>query len=135
MARPLPRFAGVACAMLLCAPALATTPPELLAALAAESARDGTAVAPSAARGEAFFKLRRAEWSCSSCHTPDPRQPGRHVVTQRPIRPMAPSAEPTRLTDRAKVDKWFRRNCRDVVGRPCTPAEQADVVAYLISLK
>jgi mono/diheme cytochrome c family protein len=116
-------------------PAFAGTPAELLAGLVADAARDGAPVTPSASRGEAFFKTLRAEWSCSSCHTSDPRQQGRHAVTGKSIRPMAPAAEPARLTDRNKTDKWFRRNCHDVVGRPCTLAEQADVVAYLMSLK
>jgi len=132
MTRPL-LFAAVALA--LCGPAFAGTPAELLAGLVADAARDGTTLSPSPSRGEAFFKTRRAEWSCASCHTTDPRQEGRHAVTGKAIRPMAPSVEPARLTDRAKVDKWFHRNCRDVVARPCTTAEQADVVAYLISLK
>ena len=122
-------------ALALSAQGFAGTPTDLLASLVADSARDGVPISPSASRGEAFFKTRRAEWSCSSCHTADPRQEGRHAVTGKPIRPMAPATEPTRLTDRAKTDKWFHRNCRDVVGRPCTLAEQADVVAYLISLK
>jgi len=33
------------------------------------------------------------------------------------------------------VDKWFRRNCKDVLSRECSAAEKADVMAYLISLK
>jgi hypothetical protein len=122
-------------ALALGAPTFAATPTELLAGLVADAAREGAPGAPSASRGEAFFKTRRAEWSCSSCHTSDPRQEGRHAVTGKSIRPMAPASDPSRLTDRAKTDKWFHRNCRDVVGRPCTLAEQADVVAYLISLK
>jgi len=121
--------------LLCCAPAFAATPAQLLAELVADAARDGSSVTPSASRGEAFFKTRRSEWSCSSCHTADPRQEGRHIVTGKAIRPMAPAAEPARLTDRARTDKWFHRNCRDVVGRPCSLGEQADVVAYLISLK
>lgn len=116
-------------------PALAATPGQLLDSLVADAARDGARVVPSATRGEVFFATRRAEWSCTSCHTADPRQDGRHVVTGKAIRPMAPAMEPARLTDRARTDKWFHRNCRDVIGRPCTLAEQADVVAYLISLK
>jgi hypothetical protein len=122
-------------ALALCAPSFAGTPAALLAGLVADAAREGAPVTPSAARGEVFFKTRRAEWSCASCHTADPRQEGRHAVTGKSIRPMAPAAEPARLTDRAKTDKWFHRNCRDVVARPCTLAEQADVVAYLMSLK
>jgi hypothetical protein len=35
----------------------------------------------------------------------------------------------------AKVDKWFRRNCNDVLERECSAAEKADVLAYVIQLK
>ena len=61
------------------------------------------------------------------------RGPGRSPVGKR-IDALAPSANPDRLTDRAKADKWFDRNCKQVLGRPCTPAEKADVVTYLSSL-
>jgi hypothetical protein len=30
------------------------------------------------------------------------------------------------------VEKWFKRNCNDVLARACTPAEKADVLAYLL---
>ncbi len=39
------------------------------------------------------------------------------------------------FTDTAKVDKWFRRNCNDVLSRECTAMEKADVWAYLKALK
>ncbi len=107
----------------------------LLTSLEAEASRQaGSTVSGSASRGDAFFHTRRAEWSCSSCHTADPRQAGRHVVTGKSIRPMAPAANPERFTDRARTDKWFRRNCQDVLGRTCSLQEQADVVAYLSAL-
>ena len=48
---------------------------------------------------------------------------------------MAPAAHPQRFTDAAKTEKWFRRNCNDVVGRECTPAEKADFISWLLSLK
>jgi hypothetical protein len=56
-------------------------------------------------------------------------------MTGKAIQPLAPVANAARLTDTAKVDKWFRRNCKDVLGRECTAAEKGDVIAYLISLK
>lgn len=87
------------------------------------------------ARGRQFFTTPHAnEWSCASCHTRNPLQPGRHVVTGRALAPLAPAANPARLADPAKSEKWFRRNCRDVVGRECTAAEKADIVAWLRSL-
>ncbi|MBP6356968.1 MAG: DUF1924 domain-containing protein, partial [Burkholderiaceae bacterium] len=37
--------------------------------------------------------------------------------------------------DTAKVDKWFARNCKDVLARECNALEKADVLAYLANLK
>lgn len=89
----------------------------------------------SAARGEQFFTTAHgAEWSCSSCHTPDPRAPGKHAKTGKPILPLAPAANPERFTRADKTEKWFRRNCNDVLNRPCTPMEKSDVLAYLTRL-
>ncbi|MCE5233307.1 MAG: DUF1924 domain-containing protein [Mizugakiibacter sp.] len=87
------------------------------------------------ARGRQFFNATHGnDWSCASCHTRDPRQPGRHAVTGRELAPLAPAANPERFKDPAKAEKWFRRNCRDVVGRECTAAEKADITAWLSSL-
>jgi mono/diheme cytochrome c family protein len=116
--------------------ARAATPADLLAALESEAQRQsGVPIRTSATRGEAFFNARHRDWSCVSCHTADPRGDGRHIVTGKRIGPMAPATNSERFTDRAKTDKWFRRNCRDVLGRPCSISEQADVVAYLMSLR
>ena len=89
----------------------------------------------SAPRGQQLFTATHGrEWSCATCHTADPRQAGRHATTQKAIAPLAPSANADRFTSSAKVDKWFRRNCGDVLGRPCTPQEKGDVLAWLLSL-
>jgi hypothetical protein len=69
--------------------------------------------------------------SCVSCHGRDLTAPGRHAVTGKPIEPLAPSVNPQRLTDTAKVEKWLLRNCRWTLGRECTPEEKADFVAYI----
>jgi mono/diheme cytochrome c family protein len=120
---------------LLCALAAgaapAATPPELLAAYTAQS---GTAAVP--ARGQAFFTTSHGrEWNCASCHGALPTQPGRHAVTGKAIEPLAPAFNARRFSDAAKAEKWFRRNCNDVVGRECSSAEKADLLAWLISLK
>ena len=89
----------------------------------------------SAQRGEAFFKTAHGrEWSCASCHTPNPTAGGKHAKTDKPIAPLAPAANAERFTRPDKVEKWFRRNCNDVVGRECTPLEKGDVLTYLMSL-
>jgi hypothetical protein len=48
---------------------------------------------------------------------------------------MAPSANPQRFTDAAKVEKWFKRNCNDVLRRSCTAEEKGDFIAYMLSIK
>ncbi len=89
-----------------------------------------------AEQGLAFFTTPHGgEWSCSSCHGKPPTTAGKHASTGKRIEPMAPAANPKGLTDTAKVDKWFRRNCKDVLQRECSDDEKADVLAYLISLK
>jgi cytochrome c peroxidase len=110
--------------------ATAATPADLGSAYARVA---GPAYAPSVERGRALFTQRHGgDWSCSTCHTDDPRAPGRHTVTGKPIRPLAPAAEPQRFTDPQKVEKWFTRNCRDVLRRECSAGEKADVIAWLI---
>lgn len=92
--------------------------------------------ASSPERGRQFFVTRHGgEWSCSSCHTENPAVVGKHVVTGKTIQPMAVSVNPERFSRAEKVEKWFGRNCKDVVGRACTPAEKADMVAYLLAAK
>lgn len=89
-----------------------------------------------AARGQAFFKQRHGgEWSCASCHGDPPTLDSQHASTGKKIAAMAPAFNAERLTDSAKVDKWFKRNCKDVLSRECTAIEKADVLAYLMGLK
>jgi mono/diheme cytochrome c family protein len=117
--------------------ASATSPPELQAGFEA-AARSGAAgfAGFSAQRGERFFKARHGgEWACASCHTENPLGPGRHARTGKSIAPLAPTANAQRFTVAGRVEKWFRRNCNDVLGRPCTAQEKGDVLEYLMSLK
>ena len=89
-----------------------------------------------AAKGQAFFQQRHGgEWSCASCHGQPPTREAKHAATGKKIAALAPAFNAERLTDSAKVDKWFKRNCKDVLSRECTPAEKADVLAYLVGLK
>jgi hypothetical protein len=117
--------------------AQAATPAEIQKGFeAAARAGDGAFNGFSAQRGEQFFKSRHgSDWSCSSCHTQSPLQPGKHASTSKPIKPLAPAANPSRFTDQAKVDKWFTRNCNDVLGRACTAQEKGDVLQYLLTVK
>ncbi|MES2919543.1 MAG: DUF1924 domain-containing protein [Pseudomonadota bacterium] len=124
-------------ALALLGPAATLAAPADLQAGYAAAARQAGAFQPfDAARGQRFFQSPHGgEWSCASCHTRDPRQAGRHDVTGKAIKPLAPAANPERFTQAAKVEKWFRRNCRDVLERECTAQEKGDVLAYLMSLK
>lgn len=69
--------------------------------------------------------------SCSTCHTTDLKATGKHATTQKPIEPMAPSVNPKRLSDRKEIDKWFKRNCKQTLGRECNAQEKGDVLMYL----
>lgn len=89
-------------------------------------------------RGKAFFTAKHTGGkpdspSCTSCHTTDLTKVGK-TRAGKDIEPMAASVAPARYTDPAQVDKWFKRNCSDVLGRECTAAEKADALAYLLSL-
>jgi cytochrome c peroxidase len=87
-------------------------------------------------QGATFFNTRHGgEWSCASCHGSPPTQQGEHANTGKKIAPLAPAFNPKVFTDTAKVDKWFRRNCKDVLQRECSAGEKADVLAYLNRLK
>jgi hypothetical protein len=87
-------------------------------------------------RGEKFFASKQGkEWSCASCHGAPPTKEGKHASTDKTISPLAPAFNSKRFTDEAKVNKWFKRNCNDVLGRECSSLEKADVMAYLNSLK
>ena len=89
----------------------------------------------SATRGEALHRTRFAGGkpdtpACTSCHGDDARQAGK-TKTGKLIEPMAASVSPTRYADPAKVEKWFKRNCTEVLGRECTPLEKGDWLAYM----
>ena len=89
----------------------------------------------SAVRGGEFFRSTHgSDWSCATCHTAKPMVPGRHARTGNVVQPLAPAANAERFTDPVKVEKWFKRNCGDVLGRACTAQEKGDVVAFLRSL-
>ena len=123
-----------------------------MAAVAAEPARDAIVAAYSqqarsensafngfsTAHGERLYLGPHAGGNaetpaCATCHTADPRAPGRHVKTGRAIEPMAVSVNPRRFTDPADVEKRFARDCPNVLGRPCTAAEKGNFLTFLIN--
>ena len=118
----------------------AATPQELLRQYENEAKNESAAFAGfSADRGASFFRTERTrsdgqKASCSTCHTADPRNPGK-TRANKVIEPLAPIANPQRFTDPAKVEKWFGRNCKDVLERTCTAQEKGDFIQYLINVK
>lgn len=117
----------------------AEVPRQIEQTYAAEAAARQPGFAASAGRGKNFFLQRFAindkMPACSSCHTENPLATGQHAITGKAIRPLAVAANGERLSDPAKVEKWFGRNCKEVVGRACTAAEKADFVAYLSEVR
>jgi mono/diheme cytochrome c family protein len=130
-------LAFVAITGLMSLTASAQTPDEALATIKLEAKQASPGFQKfSAAAGERFFKQTHGnELSCSGCHTENPAASGKHAKTGKIIKALAPAANPERFTDSAKVEKWFKRNCNDVLGRICTPQEKGDVLAYLLSVK
>lgn len=117
-------------------PARADTAADFLKGYQAEARQAEPGFTASAQRGEQFFRrVGGKEWSCSSCHTENPAAAGKHASTGKPIDPLAPSANERRFTRADKVEKWFKRNCNDVIGRACSSAEKSDVLAYLMAVK
>jgi mono/diheme cytochrome c family protein len=116
--------------------ALAETPRQIGEGYAAAQ---GAGYRATAARGGEFFtrKFNVSEKmpACATCHTDNPAQPGRHAITGKTIKPLAPVANGERLSDPAKVEKWFGRNCKEVVGRECNAGEKADFIAFLAEVR
>lgn len=92
-------------------------------------------VAPSSEKGRTFFVTKHGrDWACASCHGDPPVSSGRHASTNKAIEPLAPGYSAERFTNLAKTEKWFRRNCKDVLARECSMEEKANILSYLISL-
>ena len=126
-------LASLLAAMLVLSPAQAadTSITEQLTRWNAQATAPGNAD-----RGQVFFSSKHgADWSCASCHGTPPTGQGKHASTGKAIAALAPAFNPQAFTETAKVDKWLRRNCKDVLSRECSANEKADVLAYLNSLK
>lgn len=86
------------------------------------------------------FYLKRHTWqstdyTCSGCHTEDPKKEGKHIDTGKPIKPLAPIANAERFTDARKVEKNFSDHCHDFHERDCTAFEKGNFVTYMMSVK
>ena len=82
------------------------------------------------------FKSQRSpeSRSCTSCHTSNPINSGKHVRTNKTIDPIAQSVSADRFSDIKKIRKWLKRNCKWTLGRECTAQEKGDVLSYLKDL-
>ncbi|MDI1246216.1 MAG: DUF1924 domain-containing protein [Rhodoferax sp.] len=122
----------------LASSAMAGPRDDLLAQYAsAAKAADPAVTGFSAARGKALFLQaftggKPDTPTCASCHGHDPRAPGR-TPTGKTIEPMAVSVSPARYTDPVKVEKWFKRNCTEVMGRECSAREKGDWLSFMAS--
>lgn len=89
--------------------------------------------------GRKFYLVRRTwqsgDYTCSGCHTEDPRKEGKHIKTKTPIGPLAPSANPDRFINAQKVEANFTAHCMDLHERDCRASEKGNFIAYLMSVK
>lgn len=92
----------------------------------------------SAVRGETLFTTAQIgkkgeKIACTSCHSANLAQSGQNAVTGKMIDPLAPRANPARLSSVKEVQKWLRRNFKDVYNREGTAQEKGDVLTYIIN--
>jgi hypothetical protein len=113
----------------------AETSASLVSGYAAEASKITPGFTPSVQRGQAFFTK---EWgisqkmpNCTVCHGKNLKVEGKHVVTDKRIAPFSPAVNSERFTSSSKVEKWFKRNCTEVVGRECTAMEKADFIQFV----
>ena len=128
----------VAWAVLGGAPASAASLPENMSRYGAEAkAQDRGFSGFSFERGRVLFSSRHATGkpdtpSCTTCHGSNPTGVGQ-TRAGKEIAPMALSMSPDRYTDIEKLEKWFRRNCKGVLGRVCTPLDKGDFLTFMSS--
>ena len=97
-------------------------------------------VGPTVTDGKMFFnrKFKQAngkEMSCSSCHTVNPADNGKHAVTGKVIKPLSPVVNEKRFADFEKVEAKFTQHCVEIIGSDCTAAEKANYITYVLSEK
>lgn len=123
------------------APAIAHDPARdaLLADYAAQAKQADPAFSGfSAERGRLIYSTHHAQAkpetsACASCHGDDPTKVGQNAKTGKAIDPMAVSANPKRFTSKDDVEKWFGRNCKEVLGHDCSAQEKGDYITFLSS--
>jgi hypothetical protein len=93
---------------------------------------------PSAEAGKAFYNrkvgVKGKEVSCSSCHTDNPANKGKDIVTHKSIQPLSPVTNPKRFSNLDKVEEKFVQHCNDITGADCPAQDKADYITYLITV-
>lgn len=94
--------------------------------------------APSSMDGKIFFNRKikapnGKDVACASCHTSNPANTGKNIVTGRSIAPLSPLVNAKRFSDLEKVEDKFTEHCNDIIGADCTAAEKANFIAYLLT--
>lgn len=89
-----------------------------------------------AERGRRFWTAEHRDGegnsiTCTSCHGLDLKKSGKHNKSGKVIEPMSRTVNAERYSDSEKVEKWFKRNCKQVLGRECTAREKSDVLLFL----
>jgi hypothetical protein len=114
--------------------ALADTVGDLLKQYESQGASSFNAATAQAMWTQPFTDAKTGEKRhCSLCHSEDLKRIGKHAVTGKAIEPLAPSANPKRLTDAEHVEKWFARNCKWTLGRECTAQEKGNFLVMIRS--
>ena len=111
----------------------------LVTKYAMEAQKEDPKATFSAAEGKQFYRWWRrdgdSEVSCYSCHTINPANEGRNTVTDRPIKPLAPSRNPDRFTSLEKIESNMTKHCFDLYKKDCTAKQKTDFFMYLLSVK
>ena len=122
--------------LLATAPAWADTPLRSLVYYSAEAKRDQPGFVADSERGRSFvtrnWGVSQSLSSCAACHGDQPRNSGRHALTGDPIPALSPALTPQRFSNPARVEKRFRRDCNEVLGRMCTAEEKADFIKFVV---
>jgi mono/diheme cytochrome c family protein len=122
--------------LLASAGAMAETPMRSLVYYSTAARQTQPDFAADSTRGKSFalrkWGVSQSLPNCATCHTERPSNGGRHAITGKPIAALSPMASPARFSNPAKVEKWFKRNCTEVLGRACTPAEKADFIKFVM---
>lgn len=117
--------------------AWADTPLRSLVYYSSEASREQPGFAADSARGRSFvtrnWGVSQSLPSCATCHTDRPGNIGRHAITGKTIAALSPAVSPERFSNPAKVEKWFKRNCNEVLGRACTATEKADFIKFVMA--